>query len=442
LAFVCKFDINNPTINDIKYFGNAFTPLNLNGTNSYYNLARSIKQTDDGRVFIMGMTNYWQGYPNSLIPSNIYPAAMIAELDLTNLSLINYAIYENNVGANVGTIATDLYYDPNSTNINLLVNELKIDVQTNAGIQNTTLLPWAAFWVYKLDKSFLTHSGSNKFQPFDNLYATNFVEQSNGDLKIVGWQFTSDVSHTSMFTISRDCPFIQNVSIDNHYSNFMIPTTLNTLVEGTLNTTSPYQYLGGSNLSSIWQLPRIGSLSGLYDNLILTGTHLLNAPKFGLKCIYTDNFGSSCGLQEMHYSSSYVSSSILNTNNFYHFYPDSYIRTNLKTSYDNFPFVFMASCVNDNLFKKGKSIDSIDQVLIYPNKIKPCEGFHITSLNRTNSSPQITIKIFTSLGQQIYSSICIFSKDVFVDPLLLNQGVYFVEVRIDDKIYKERIEVF
>ena len=444
-AFVCRVDLTNPVANDIIYFGDANTPSNLNGTHSYFDLARSIKQTNDGRVFIIGMSNYWSGFITPtppLTPANVYPVAMIAELDLGSFTIFNINKYDNIVGNNVGTIATDLYYDPNSDKMNLLLNEVKIDVQTTAGIQNTTLLPWAAFWVYKLDKSSFFHSGGNKFQPFDNLYATNFVEQNNGDLKIVGWQFTTDVSHTSMYTINRDCPFIQNVRVDNHFLNFMLPTTLNTLVEGTINTTSPYQYLGGQNLSSIWQMPRIGSLSGVFDNLILTGTHLLNAPKFGLKCIYTDNFGSSCGLQEMHYSSSYIVTPNFNNGTVNVLPNDNYFTSLLNSDTLSLPFLMKVSCNNDYLFRKSKRVVVEDKIVIYPNRIQSCEGFHISNFTKTSLHSKAIIKLFNSIGEQVYSNSCIFNGEVLVDPMQLIPGVYVVEVNIDDKNYKERIEVY
>lgn len=440
-AFVCRVDLTNPVANDIIYFGNSSVPNNLNGSRSCYNLARSIKQTYDGRVFVLGMVSCWQGFPLPS-PSNVYPVAMIAELDLGSFSIINKNKYDNVVGNNVGTIASDLYYDPNSGYMNLLVNEVKIDMQTSAGITNQTLLPWSAFWVYKLDKSSFFHSGGNKFQPFDNLYATNFVEQNNGDLKIVGWQYTTDVSHTSIYTISRDCPFIQNVNVDNHFSNFMLPTTLNTLVEGTINATSPYQYLGGQNLSSIWQMPRIGSLSGVFDNLILTGTHLLNAPKFGLKCIYTDNFGSSCGLQEMHYSSSYIVTPNLIPSPVYDLSNDNYFTSLLNSDTLSLPFLMKVSCNNDYLFRKPKSIVVEDKIVVYPNSIQTCEGFHITNFTKTLLHSKAMIKLFNSIGEQVYSNSCIFNGDIFVDPMQLIPGVYVVEVNIDDKNYKERIEVY
>jgi len=441
-AFVCRVDLTNPVVNDIIYFGNSNVPFNLNGSKSYFNLARSIKQTYDGRVFIMGMVSCWQGFPIFTTPTNVYPVAMIAELDLGSFSISTKNKYDNIVGNNVGTIATDLYYDKYSDKMNLLVNEVKINSQSTLGVQNTTLLPWDAFWVYKLGKSTFNHLGGNKFQPFDNLYATNFVEQLNGGLKIVGWQFTTDVSHTSTFTINRDCPFIQNVTVDNTISNFMTPTTLNTLVEGTINATSPYQYLGGQNLSSNWQMPRIGSLSGVYDNLILTGTHLLNAPKFGLKCIYTDNFGSSCGLQEMHYSSSYIVTPNLAPSQIDDLPNDIYLPSLLNSDTLGLPYIFKASCTNDYLFRKTKSVVVENKILIYPNRIQSCEGFHISYSNKTSINSKITIKLFNTIGKQLYSNSCNFNGDIFVDPMQLIPGVYIVEVNIDDKIYNERIEVF
>ena len=441
-AFVCRVDLSNPVVNDIIYFGNSNVPFNLNGTKSYFNLARSIKQTYDGRVFIMGMVSCWQNFSITTTPTNVYPVAMIAELDLGSFTINSKYKYDNFVGNNVGTIATDLYYDKYSDKMNLLVNEVKINSQSTLGVQNTTLLPWDAFWVYKLDKSTFNHLGGNKFQPFDNLYATNFVEQLNGGLKIVGWQFTTDVSHTSTFTINRDCPFIQNVTVDNTISNFMTPTTLNTLVEGTINATSPYQYLGGQNLSSIWQMPRIGSLSGVYDNLILTGTHLLNAPKFGLKCIYTDNFGSSCGLQEMHYSSSYIVTPNLAPSQIDDLPNDIYLPSLLNSDTLGLPYIFKASCTNDYLFRKTKSVVVENKILIYPNRIQSCEGFHISYSNKTSINSKITIKLFNTIGKQLYSNSCNFNGDIFVDPMQLIPGVYIVEVNIDDKIYNERIEVF
>jgi len=160
---------------------------------------------------------------------------------------------------------------------------------------------------------------------------------------------------TSGYTYDRDCPFIQNIEINNTDSNFVHPISLNTLVDGTVTLTSlpfSYQNLGGYNLSSIWQLPRIGSLSGTSNNLILTAPHLLNYPKYGVKCIYTDLVGNSCSDQEMTYNHSYTIENIFNS---YSQYDTTWSDATLINSFSalsNLDPLFEYTCSKDLLFKK------------------------------------------------------------------------------------------
>ena len=53
-----------------------------------------------------------------------------------------------------------------------------------------------------------------------------------------------------------------------------------------------------------YSLTVAGILNANCNNLILTAPHLLNYPKYGLKCIFTDFNGNSCANQEMTYNHS------------------------------------------------------------------------------------------------------------------------------------------
>lgn len=447
-SFVYKAELSNFSNNELFLFGNTILSSIFNNNQSFknacFNVARTIKFTSDGRIFVLGMAN---GLFNSYYPyaqSYELPCAMIAELSNSNspISIINYKKYNDQVSAFVGTLAVDLYYDPHSDSMNLLVNDVKVEYNyysSSYGYQS--LLPWDAYRVYKINKSNLNHLVTNEFQPFDNLYATNFIEQNNGNLKIVGWQFTSDASNTSPTTILRDCPFIQNVKIDNNVSNFMLPISLNTLVDGTLNPTSPYQSVGGSSLSSIWELPRIGSLSGIYDNVVLTGTHLLNNPTFGLKCIFTDNLGNSCSNQEMTYNKNYIIPFFSSTSSLFDSSSKSSTLTLTNSDTTQLLSNFYASCNKDFLFKKSK-INNLDiSYSIFPNVIQHGTGFNFAS--NSSVTTMFSISIFNSIGQKVFGDqLSFFNGHVLINPKLEMPGIYFVEVMIEGKLVKEKLVVY
>lgn len=443
-SFVYKAKLSNLTSNQLLLFGTS-TVLSTNLYNSCYNVARTIKFTPDGRIFVLGMANNVVSYQYPIVNNYVLPGAMIAELSNTTpqISIINYKVYNDLFSTFIGNIAVDLYYDKHSDSMNILVNDIKVEHNLTASLYgNQTLLPWDAYRVYKVAKSNFAHLGTNEFQPFDNLYATNFIEQNNGNLKIVGWQFTSDASHTSPSTILRDCPFIQNVKIDNNLSNFMLPISLNTLVDGTLNPTSPYQLVGGNNLSSIWELPRIGSLSGVYDNIVLTGTHLLNNPTFGLKCIFTDNMGNSCSNQEMTYNNLYTIPQPPTVSN----YTDSLFANNYSNAISTFnsvwPLTMNFSCNKDFMFKKSNTNSKACSYKIFPNQIHHGDGFRFVSDATTNSIKKIHINIFSNLGNLVYSDLFDFTGDIFVNPKIETSGIYYIEINVDGIIIREKLVVF
>jgi hypothetical protein len=443
-SFVYKAKLSNLTSNQLFLFGEI--PITPNSTvyNSCYNVARTIKFTPDGRIFVLGMANNVVSYQYPIVNDYVLPGAMIAELSNTTpqISIVNYKVYKDLFSTFVGNIAVDLYYDNHSDSMNILVNDLKVEHNLTASLYgNQTLLPWDAYRVYKVAKSNFAHLGTNEFQPFDNLYATNFVEQSNGNLKVVGWQYTSDASNTSPTTIFRDCPFIQNVKIDNNVSNFMLPISLNTLVDGTLNLTNPYQSVGGNNLSSIWELPRIGSLSGVYDNVVLTGTHLLSSA-FGLKCIFTDNLGNSCSDQEMTYNYHFSITqppTVLNYTD--SFFVNNYSDTVLSLKFD-WPLTMNFSCNKDFLFKKSNTNSKACSYKILPNQIHHGDGFRFVSDATINSIKKIYINIFSSLGSLVYSDLFDFYGDVFVNPKIETSGIFYIDVNVDGKIFREKLVVF
>jgi len=444
-SFVYKANLSSLINNQLFLFGDLPNPSNPTVLNSCYNVARTIKFTPDGRIFVLGMANNVVSYQYPIVNNYILPGAMIAELSNTTpqISIINYKVYKDLFSTFIGNIAVDVYYDKHSDSMNILVNDLKVEHNLTASLYgNQSLLPWDAYRIYKVAKSNFAHLGTNEFQPFDNLYATNFIEQNNGNLKIVGWQYTSDASHTSPNTILRDCPFIQNVKIDNNVSNFMLPISLNTLVDGTLNPTSPYQLVGGNNLSSIWELPRIGSLSGIYDNVVLTGTHLLNNPTFGLKCIFTDNMGNSCSNQEMTYNNQYTIPQPPTTTNLIDTNSISNYSIALSTFNSVWPLTMNFSCNNDFLFKKSK-IDNRESIFkIFPNQILHGEGFRFASDATTYSIKKININIFSNLGNLVYSDLFDFTGDIFVNPKIETSGIYYIEVNVDGIIIREKLVVY
>ena len=448
-CFVYKAKFSNLSVNQLFLFGD--TPpsnFNYNGSqlpNSCYNVARTIKFTKDGRIFVLGAANTLVSY--TYLPTTDYsiPGAMIAELSNSNLpiSILNYKVYKDTFSNYVGTIAVDLYYDQYTDSMNLLVNDVKVEHNINAqSYGNQALLPWDAYRVYKVSKTNFNHFVTNRFQPFDNLYATNFIEQNNGNLKIVGWQFTSDVSHTSPTTILRDCPFIQNVKIDNNASNFMLPISLNTLVDGTLNPTSPYQLVGGNNLSSIWELPRIGSLSGIYDNVVLTGTHLLNNPTFGLKCIFTDNMGNSCSNQEMTYNSQYTIPIAPSYEQITNFPSYNCIIDTTNSINPTINTLFNFSCNNDNLFKKAKNANLEIKYALLPNVLQRGEGFKLFAEPFFSASIPLNICIYNSIGMLVYRDIIDFGGNILVNPQIEVPGIYFVEILVDGKKIKEKLVIY
>jgi hypothetical protein len=449
-SFVYKAKFSNLSVNQLLLFGNPVSSTQFFSSgvpylNSCYNVARTIKFTKDGRIFVLGAANTTVYY--AYLPTTDYsiPGAMIAELSNSNLpiSVINYKVYNDKFSNYVGTIAVDLYYDQHTDSMNLLVNDVKVEHNINAqSYLNQALLPWDAYRVYKVSKTNFNHFTTNRFQPFDNLYATNFIEQNNGNLKIVGWQFTSDASHTSPTTILRDCPFIQNVKIDNNVPNFILPISLNTLVDGTLNPTSPYQLVGGNNLSSIWELPRFGSLSGIYDNVVLTGTHLLNNPTFGLKCIFTDIMGNSCSNQEMTYNSQYTIPNAPTYEQITDFHSHNCIIDTTISIHPSLNTLFNFSCNNDNLFKKSKSANLEVKYALFPNVLQRGEGFKLFAEPSFSANFPLNICIYNSIGMLVYKDMIDFDGNMLINPQIEVPGVYFVEILVNSKKVKEKLVVY
>ena len=446
-SFVLKAPISNISSNQILFFGKNPNSTNIfiNGSSSInlncgFSLTKAIKITSDGRFFLLGMSPLDQNYPFYGYTFVSVPHAMLAELDYLSpaLQIKKLHVYDNVYNLNYGEIAVDLYYDSDSSNMNILTNFVKIGHSIPyTGIVNQRLLPNYAYSVYKVDKYLFTQKGINKFQPFDNLYATNFIEQPNGKLKIVGWQHTTDLILTTAYTIHRDCPFIQDIIIHNSDSNFVQPISLNTLVDGTMiSTFSPqnYQALGGFNLSSIWQLPRIGSLSGTNNNLILTGTHLLNAPKFGLKFIYTDMMGNSCTNQEMTYNRAYTIENVFNT---YTMFDTTSTTASISPCYsmtNNLDPLFEYSCNNDFLFRKSKVNSEITEYSISPNIILSGEEFSLNSIEHNSISKKVSLSIYNSSGNQLFYDKFEYSGNRLIYPKIYIPGIYFVKVIIEGEL--------
>jgi hypothetical protein len=445
-SFVLRAPINNLSTNQILFFGKDPLQFVYNGysqiigNNCYYNLVKSIKITNDGRFFLLGMNYLPQNYLFFAYYNVSVPGAMLAELDYLSptLHIKKLHVYDNIYNLNYGEIAVDLYYDSDSSNMNILTNFVKIDHSIPyTGIVNQRLLPNYGYCVYKVNKYLFTQYGINKFQPFDNLFATNFIEQPNGKLKIVGWQHTTNYVLTSGYTYDRDCPFIQSIEINNADSNFVHPISLNTLVDGTVTLAIlpvSYQNLGGYNLSSIWQLPRVGTLSGKSNNLILTAPHLLNYPKYGLKCIFTDFNGNSCANQEMTYNHSYTIENIFNS---YSQYDTTWSTASLSPCYsvtNNLDPLFEYSCNNDFLFRKSKVNSEISEYSISPNVILSGEEFSLKSNEHNSISKKVTLSIYNAAGNQLFYDNFEYNGNHLIYPKIDMPGIYFVKVIIEGEL--------
>ena len=445
-SFVAKISVHNYYNSQILFFSNNpsvnYSYMSLPVKNSNYNFVKSIKVTDSGRIFLLGAANSVVDYPLSGVFSYCIPNAMIAELDTTSyLHLKYFRVFNNEHMMHTGSLATDLYYDNNSNCVNLLTNEVSVYRHVSLyPITSQSILPCYAYSIYKLNKFNFANIGVNKFQPFDNLFATNFIKQSTGDIKIVGWQNTSDVSNTTPYTINRDCPFIQSITIDNSLVNFANPISLNTLVDGTLNLTTSYQYLGGLNLSSIWLLPRVGSLSGLNDNLVLTGTHLLNGSTYGFKTIFTDFNGNSCNEPEMYYNKNYIVLDTIPSNLKY----ESVLMPTLIYSTHSLDSLYSLNLKNncnvEKIFKKSNNSKVLTQnISIYPNRVAIGESVNISSTKTITESIPIEINIVNEIGSKMYSKTENFTGAFSFNPNIEHAGIYFIEVKFDGKKYREKL---
>jgi len=442
-SFVLRAPISNLSSNQILFFGKDPLPFVYNnytqpiGNNCYFNLVKSIKITNDGRFFLLGMNFLPQNYLFFAYYNVSVPAPMLAELDYLSpvLHIKKLHVYDNIYNMNYGEIAVDLYYDSDSSKMNILTNFLKIDHSIPyTSVVNQRLLPNYGFCVYKVNKYLFTQHGISKFQPFDNLFATNFIEQPNGKLKIVGWQHTTNFVMTSGYTYDRDCPFIQDIAIHNYDSNFVQPISLNTLVDGTvINTSLPFSYqnLGGYNLSSIWQLPRIGSLSGMSNNLILTAPHLLNYPKYGVKCIYTDLVGNSCNDQEMTYSHSYTIENTFNTYSQYDTTRSDATLINSFSALNNLEPLFEYTCSKDLLFKKAKMDIDSNTYIISPNLIRSGEGFYFKTKFHNVISKKVSLSVLDLSGNRLFFNTFDFEGEKLIEPKIEIPGVYVIKIAIE-----------
>jgi len=445
-SFVAKLSVHNYYNSQILFFNNNptvnYTYMYFLVKNSNYNFVKSIKVADSGRIFLLGAANSLVDYPLTSVFNYCIPNAMIAELDTTSyLHLKSFRVFNNEHMMHTGSLATDLYYDNNSNCVNLLTNEVSVYHHISPyTISNQSILPCYAYSIYKLNKFNLANIGVNKFQPFDNLFATNFIKQSTGDIKIVGWQNTSDLSNTTPYTIYRDCPFIQSITIDNSLINFANPISLNTLVDGTLNLTTSYQYLGGLNLSSIWLLPRVGSLSGLNDNLVLTGTHLLNGSTYGFKTIFTDFNGNSCNEPEMYYNKNYI---VLDTISSDTKYESLLLPTLIYSTHSldsQYALNLKNNCNVEKIFKKTNSNGVLVQNLsIYPTRVAVGETVNITSIDNLKESTPIEINIVNEIGSKIYYKTDNFNGAFSFNPNIAQAGIYFIEVKYEGKKYREKL---
>jgi hypothetical protein len=112
------------------------------------------------------------------------------------------------------------------------------------------------------------------------------------------------------------------------------------------------------------------------NNLILTAPHLLNYPKYGVKCIYTDLVGNSCNDQEMTYSHSYTIENTFNTYSQYDTTRSDATLINSFSALNNLEPLFEYTCSKDLLFKKAKMDIDSNTYIISPNLIRSGEGFY------------------------------------------------------------------
>ena len=59
-----------------------------------------------------------------------------------------------------------------------------------------------------------------------------------------------------------------------------------------------------------------------------------------------------------------------------------------------------------------------------------------------NSIKKIYINIFSSLGSLVYSDLFDFYGDVFVNPKIETSGIFYIDVNVDGKIFREKLVVF
>ena len=78
----------------------------------------------------------------------------------------------------------------------------------------------------------------------------------------------------------------------------------------------------------------------------------------------------------------------------------------------------------------------MQDIAVYPN---PCSDFFNINLNQLAS--EINIDIFNSNGDKVISQIYLNSNNIHISVENLKRGFYFVKMKIDDKIFTERIVI-
>jgi len=95
-SFVYKANLSSLINNQLFLFGDIPNPSNPTVLNSCYNVARTIKFTPDGRIFILGMANNDVSYQYPIVNHYILPGAMIAELSNTTPQTKNASLLKEN----------------------------------------------------------------------------------------------------------------------------------------------------------------------------------------------------------------------------------------------------------------------------------------------------------------------------------------------------------
>ena len=187
-------------------------------------------------------------------------------------------------------------------------------------------------------------------------------------------------------------------------------------------------------------LPRVGSLSGLNDNLILTGTHLLNGSTYGFKTIFTDFNGNSCNEPEMYYNKNYIVLDTIPSNLKF----ESVLMPTLIYSTHSLDSLYALNLKNncnvEKIFKKSNNSKVLTQnISIYPNRVAIGESVNISSTTNLTESTPIEINIVNEIGSKMYSKTENFSGAFSFNPNIEHAGIYFIEVKFDGKKYREKL---